>query len=56
MRHLHITLLLSKGVPVPTVANRAGHTNSQITMSTYAHPLPSEDERAAQAISEVLTG
>lgn len=55
MRHLHITLLLAKGVPVPTVAKRAGHTNSQITMSTYAHALPSEDERAAEAISAVLS-
>jgi integrase len=39
LRHTHITHLLREGVPVHIVATRAGHSNANITLSTYAHLL-----------------
>lgn len=40
LRHTHASLLLASGIPVPVVAKRLGHKNSQITMSTYVHFIP----------------
>ena len=54
LRHLHASLLLKKGLAVPAVSRRLGHANSAITMSVYAHALERHDEKAAQAIGEVL--
>ena len=41
LRHTHASELLSKGVPIPTVAKRLGHANANITLSIYAHALES---------------
>jgi len=54
LRHLHATLLLGAGVPVPEVAHRLGHATPAITMSTYAHLLRPDDARATAAIAEAL--
>lgn len=54
LRHLHASLLLEKGVPITAVSARLGHANPQITMKIYAHALPGQDKRAANAIGDVL--
>ncbi len=54
LRHLHASLLLDEGVPVTAVSARLGHSNPQVTMKIYAHALPGQDSRAAQAIAKVL--
>lgn len=54
LRHLHASLLLDEGVPITAVSARLGHANPQITMKIYAHALPGQDKRAADAIGEVL--
>ena len=48
-RHSHASILLSKGVPLVAVSARLGHANSNITLKTYAHMLPEDDARAADA-------
>lgn len=53
-RHTHATMLLRDGVPVPAVAQRLGHEDAAITLSVYAHFIPSDDELAAEATSRVL--
>ena len=52
LRHTHVTILLSAGVPVHIVSARLGHANPTITMNVYAHCLP----RAQQVAVAVLAG
>jgi integrase len=54
LRHLHASLLLAEGLPLPEVSRRLGHANVNITASIYAHCIEKSDERAAQAIGRVL--
>jgi integrase len=54
LRHTHITHLLRNGVPVHVVAERAGHANPTITLTTYAHLIGGDDERAADVVDVML--
>ncbi len=54
LRHLHASLLLSKGLPITAVSSRLGHANPSVTMSVYAHAMKRQDEEAAKVISDVL--
>jgi integrase len=56
LRHTCATLLLAAGVDVKTVAERLGHANIQITLTTYAHVLPSMRQRAAAVLGGLLGG
>lgn len=53
LRHAHASYLLSSGVPVTKVAERLGHKSVNTTLSTYAHALPSDDDRVIEAIDRV---
>ena len=55
LRHLHASLLLGKGLPVPAVSRRLGHGNAAITLAVYGHHLPGQDEEAAQAIGKAIS-
>jgi len=54
LRHLHATLLLAEGLPIPAVSARLGHANPHITMTVYAHALPAQDQQATQAIERAV--
>jgi integrase len=54
LRHTHGSMLLSAGVPLPTVSKRLGHANPNITAAVYSHALPSDEERAAEAFERVI--
>jgi len=54
LRHLHASLLLDEGVPIPAVSARLGHANPQVTMKIYAHALPGQDKLAADAIRKAM--
>lgn len=54
LRHLHASLLLAEGLPLPAVSQRLGHANTQVTASVYAHALKGADRRAAEALSSLL--
>jgi len=54
VRHSHATHLLTEGVPVHFVAARLGHSSPMVTLSVYAHVLPTSDEQAAATIAAVL--
>lgn len=56
LRHLHASLLLREGLPVPAVSARLGHSTPAITMGVYAHAIGKGDAAAAQAISLALSG
>ena len=54
LRHTHATLLLLEGVPIHVVSKRLGHSNIDITVSTYGHLLPNSDPEAAARFEHVL--
>jgi integrase len=54
LRHTHATILLRRGIPVKVVSVRLGHRNIGITLDTYAHVLPQDDEAAAGASGELF--
>lgn len=47
LRHTHATVLLSGGVPVSAVSQRLGHADPNITLRTYCHAMPLDDQRVA---------
>ncbi|MFT3854799.1 MAG: tyrosine-type recombinase/integrase [Ilumatobacteraceae bacterium] len=46
LRHTFASTLLSAGVSVKAVADWLGHANPAITLSTYAHLMPVDEDRA----------
>ena len=55
-RHTMATVLLSAGVPITAVAARLGHANPAVTLQHYAHSLPTDQERAADAADAAIWG
>ena len=54
LRHSHITHLLRNGVPAHVVSARAGHSSPAITLSSYAHALNGDDERAVDVFDATI--
>jgi integrase len=54
VRHSHATHLLTSGIPVHIVAARLGHSSPVVTLTTYAHVLPTSDAQAASVMASVL--
>lgn len=51
LRHSHASYLINLGVPITAISHRLGHTNAQITLSTYSH-LYKEDETSIARLLE----
>ena len=45
LRHTYASLLISRGVDLPTIAEQMGHTNAGITLTIYAHLYNKEEGR-----------
>ncbi len=54
LRHLHASLLLAQGLPIPAVSQRLGHANSAITLAVYAHAIGKDDSAATAAIARAI--
>jgi integrase len=54
LRHSSATLLLSAGIPPNVVQHRLGHKKIEITLSVYAHALPSMQQDAAAKLAALL--
>lgn len=52
-RHTHATLLINEGINIQEIARRLGHSNVQITWSTYAHLYPREEDRALAVLNKI---
>lgn len=52
-RHSHASLLCNAGINVKEVARRLGHSDAEITLKTYAHLYPAEEERAVAVLNGV---
>ncbi len=54
LRHTNATLMIASGVDLRTVSKRLGHAQMSTTANIYTHAIRSADERAAQAIDDIL--
>lgn len=54
LRHTFATLLLSAGVAITAVSKALGHSNSAITLTTYAHALPKDMDLIPQTLARIL--
>ncbi len=52
-RHSHASLLVNEGINIQEVARRLGHSDVQMTWSTYSHLYPREEERALKALNAI---
>ncbi len=53
-RHSHASLLANEGINIQEIARRLGHSNVQITLRTYSHLYPREQERAVTVLNKVV--
>ena len=54
LRHTFASTLLSRGVSVKAVADWLGHASPVITLSTYAHLMPADEEVARSVLDAAL--
>jgi integrase len=54
LRHSHASHMLRQRIPLKTVQQRLGRANASVTLNTYAHMLPGDDEEAAELIDKRL--
>ena len=54
LRHTHATSLLASGHSIKAVAARLGHSDVKITLSTYAHVLPTDDAKLATGLNRMF--
>lgn len=45
---MHLSLLVTNGVDIRTVADRAGHSDTVRTMRLHAHALAAQGKRASE--------
>jgi integrase len=55
LRHTNISLQIMAGVPIVTVAGRAGHSRTSTTTDTYAYYIQSSDKTAAQTLNNIFS-
>jgi integrase len=54
LRHTFASTLLSQGVSVKAVADWLGHASPTVTLSTYAHLMPVDEDRARSVLDGVF--
>lgn len=52
LRHHYASVLLAAGESVVAVAERLGHENATLVLTTYGHLLPDSEERTRRALDE----
>lgn len=56
LRHHYASVLLAAGRSVIEVAERLGHENATLVLTTYGHLIHGQDDRTRQAIDDAWTG
>lgn len=55
LRHTHATILINKGIPPKTIADRLGNTPEMI-YKVYSHSFKEFEDKAVQAFGDTLAG
>ena len=50
-RHSHITMLLSKGVPITAICERVGHKDISTTLNVYSHVLKQDNKKLINSLN-----
>lgn len=50
-RHSHASLLVNNNINILEVSRRLGHSNIEMTLNTYSHFFPQEEEKALQILN-----
>lgn len=56
LRHTFASTLLSEGVSVRAVADWMGHASPSVTLDTYAHVMPVDEDRARSVLDQAARG
>lgn len=54
LRHHYASLLINQGASVKVVQKRLGHASARVTLDTYGHLWPDDDDASRQAVDDVL--
>ena len=54
LRHTNVSLMIAAGVPMRNISQRAGHAQLSTTQNIYAHAIKTADEKAVEAIDNIL--
>ena len=52
-RHSHASLLANEGINIQEIARRLGHSDIKLTLNTYSHLYPREEERAIKILENL---
>lgn len=52
-RHSHASLLANHGINIQEIARRLGHSDIKMTLNTYSHLYPKENERALEILNQI---
>lgn len=55
-RHSHASLLLSYGVPITVISQRLGHSDINMTLNTYSHLIPKDEDKAINVLNKLPSG
>jgi site-specific recombinase XerD len=55
LRHFYASVLIRAGESVKTVQERLGHASAAVTLDTYTHLWPSDEDRTRVAVEAALT-
>ena len=53
-RHSHASLLANEGINISEIARRLGHADIKMTLNTYSHLYPREEERALNVLNKIF--
>lgn len=55
MRHTYASTLISAGLSPRVVSERLGHANASLTLNTYSHLWPDDEDRTREAVASWLS-
>lgn len=54
LRHFYASTLIQGGESVKTVQERLGHATASITLDTYSHLFPADEDKTRQVVGSAL--
>lgn len=54
LRHFYASALIRAGLNPKVVATRLGHANAAMTLNTYSHLWPDDEDRTRQAVDQLM--
>lgn len=52
-RHSHASIMVSQGVPITALAKRLGHSDTNMTLNTYSHFIPTDEDKAINFLEKL---